>query len=403
MQIIWQGPCFCEEQSLVEIQTLDADAFASAAWTTLSEPGDELAGLLRLTLGSADSLALLIDRVSAKGICDRILDSQYSELAISRFGRLGATIEDGLERWMPRLSKTSVDNALKIAANCGARFVSPDSDYWPSGLSDLGLAMPAGLWVRGNLDRVTPAFAIVGSRTASPYGEWVCAEFVGLLAERSVHAVSGGAFGIDAAVHRSANALGVPNFAVMAGGVDQFYPSSNSDLLRKVTANGAVISELPPGARPTRWRFLQRNRVIAALGRATLVVEAGNRSGAINTANHAVAIGRNVGAVPGLINRSTSDGCHRLIREGSAQLIASGKDLLEMAGIPVHSDQEEQPMGALELRVQDAMTTRFQSQAALLVKAGVTGLELAIALGALELSGRAERNDQGFWRKRLNL
>ena len=388
---------------MVEVQELSREDFASAAWTTVSEPGDELAGLLRLTLGASKSLELLIERAPAVRISKLLQDSEHAEIAAARFGKLTETIADGLERWMPRLSKTEVENALKVAAACRANFVSPEHEEWPSGLSDLGLAMPAGLWVRGSLERIAPALAIVGSRTATSYGAWVCAEFVSALADRSVAVVSGGAFGIDAAAHRAANTLGAPNFAVMAGGVDRFYPSSNTDLLREVTANGAVIAELPPGARPTRWRFLQRNRLIAALGRATVVVEAGHRSGAINTANHALAIGRNVGAVPGTINIATSEGCHRLIREGTAQLVASKADLFELIGLSRTDTVDEEPMGALELRALDALTARFQNQVKLLEKAGLTSLELAIALGALELSGRAERDEHGFWRKRLNL
>jgi DNA processing protein len=359
--------------------------------------------LLRLTLGASKSLELLIERAPAVRISKLLQDSEHAEIAAARFGKLTVTIADGLERWMPRLSKTEVENALKVAAACRANFVSPEHEEWPSGLSDLGLAMPAGLWVRGSLERIAPALAIVGSRTATSYGAWVCAEFVSALADRSVAVVSGGAFGIDAAAHRAANAMGAPNFAVMAGGVDRFYPSSNNELLREVTANGAVLAELPPGARPTRWRFLQRNRLIAALGRATVVVEAGHRSGAINTANHALAIGRNVGAVPGTINIATSEGCHRLIREGTAQLVASNADLFELIGLSRTDTFDEEPMGALELRALDALTARFQNQVKLLEKAGLTSLELAIALGALELSGRAERDEHGFWRKRLNL
>jgi DNA processing protein len=163
------------------------------------------------------------------------------------------------------------------------------------------------------------------------------------------------------------------------------------------------MSELPPGARPTRWRFLQRNRIIAALGRATLVVEAGHRSGAINTANHALSLGRPLGAVPGQVNRSTSDGCHRLIRDSFATLISSSSDLLDLIGLSETVVESNQSLGALELRALDALTLRFQDQHAILNKAGLTSLELSIAMGALELAGLAERNERGYWRKTLNL
>ena len=188
---------------MVEMQKLSREDFASAAWTTVSEPGDELAGLLRLTLGAAKALELLIERAPAVRISKLLQDSEHAEIAAARFGKLTETIADGLERWLPRLSKTEVENALKVAAACRANFVSPEHEEWPSGLSDLGLAMPAGLWVRGSLERIAPALAIVGSRTATSYGAWVCAEFVSALADRSVAVVSGGAFGIDAAAHRA--------------------------------------------------------------------------------------------------------------------------------------------------------------------------------------------------------
>jgi DNA processing protein len=332
-----------------------------------------------------------------------VLATQQRDLAMARFGNFESSLSDALERWLPRLSKTTVENALKVAAVCGAKFISTESESWPGSLSDLGLGMPAGLWVRGDLTRLGAAASIVGSRTSTPYGAWVCADFVEQLATRSLTSVSGGAFGIDAAVHRSAVTLSVPTFAVMAGGVDQFYPSSNSDLLRQVVEVGGVLSELPPGARPTRWRFLQRNRLIAALGKATIVVEAGHRSGAINTAHHALSIGRPVGCVPGPINQSTSDGCHRLIRDGLAQLVANGSHLFELLGVGGETALVEPSLGALETRALDALTQKFQAQRALLEKAGLTTLELGIALGALELAGRAERNGQGSWRKRINL
>ena len=388
---------------MVSVQKLSTEDFASAAWTTIVEPGDELAGLLRLTLGSATSLNALIDRSSPSRISAMVLATQQRDLAMARFGNLESSLSDALERWLPRLSKTTVENALKVAAVSGARFISTESESWPGSLSDLGLGMPAGLWVRGDLARLGAAASIVGSRTSTPYGAWVCADFVEQLATRSLTSVSGGAFGIDAAVHRSAVALSVPTFAVMAGGVDQFYPSSNSDLLRQVVEVGAVLSELPPGSRPTRWRFLQRNRLIAALGKATIVVEAGHRSGAINTAHHALSIDRPVGCVPGQINQSTSDGCHRLIRDGLAQLVANGSHLFELLGVGGETALVEPSLGALETRALDALTQKFQAQRALLEKAGLTSLELGMALGTLELAGRAERNGQGSWRKRINL
>lgn len=111
--------------------------------------------------------------------------------------------------------------------------------------------------------------------------------------------VSGAAFGIDGAAHRAALLAGGTTIAVLAGGVDRPYPRAHTHMLDRIAATGAVISEVPCGSEPTKWRFLQRNRVIAALGDATVVVEAGHRSGALNTAGHAAAMSRPLGAVPG--------------------------------------------------------------------------------------------------------
>lgn len=383
--------------------SLSPEAQGSAIWSIIAEPGDELAGLVRLTLGARKSVDWLIAGKDEGFFARQILETDYAKLAYERFGELQPVMRNAFERWKPRLSETKFDQSLRVAQTLGIRFATPESPEWPSKLSDLGLAMPAGLWFRGDLTSLDQAVSIVGSRIASSYGLWVCADFVGELHEIGHSVVSGGAFGIDAAAHRSANNLGARNFAVMAGGVDNFYPSSNSDLLREVSKLGAVLSELPPGARPTRWRFLQRNRLIAALGKATLIVEAGHRSGAINTVNHATALGRPVGAIPGPINASTSDGCNRIIRDGFAELIGSFADFRDLLGLGGSQQAFEFALAPFELRAMDALSTRHQTLTTLGAKSGLTPHELAIALGSLELQGLAQRNDREMWRKSLNL
>ena len=123
----------------------------------------------------------------------------------------------------------------------------------------------------------------------------------------------------------------MPTIAVMAGGVDRFYPSGNEDLLRAVCNQGAVLAEVPPGSAPTRYRFLQRNRLIAALSAVTVVVEARWRSGALNTAHHAETLGRAVGAVPGSVHSANSAGCHRLLRDGGAVCVTDAGEIAELA------------------------------------------------------------------------
>ena len=147
------------------------------------------------------------------------------------------------------------------------------------------------------------------------------------LAASGVTIVSGAAYGIDGMAHRAALNAGGVTVAMLAGGVDRAYPAGHTELLARIAAHGVVASEVPCGSAPTKWRFLQRNRSISALAQATVVVEAGWRSGSLNTAGHAAALGRPLGAVPGPITSTTSTGCHLLIQAGIARLITSADDL----------------------------------------------------------------------------
>ena len=177
-------------------------------------------------------------------------------------------------------------------------------------------------------DAFRRAIAIVGSRSSTAYGEHVAATLSAGVADAGWTVVSGGAYGIDARVHRAALAADGATVAVMAGGVDRLYPLGNADLLARVLETGAIVAEQPPGFPPHRSRFLTRNRIIAAAA-ATVVVEAAHRSGALSTAHHAAELGRPVGAVPGPVTSASSAGCHRLIRNG-AVCVTSPDDVLEM-------------------------------------------------------------------------
>ena len=175
------------------------------------------------------------------------------------------------------------------------------------------------------------------------YGEHVTIELVGGLVDRGFAIAAGGAYGIEGTAHRAALANGGKTIAVLAGGVDRFYPSGHETLLTRVVERGAVVSEVAPGTAPTKWRFLQRNRILAALGRTTVVVEAGWRSGSLNTAGHAAALGRPVGAFPGSVTSSASAGAHRLIRESGATLVTDAGDVAALVGAadePVTAEPE---------------------------------------------------------------
>lgn len=171
---------------------------------------------------------------------------------------------------------------------------------------------------------------ITGSRAATGYGMHVADELAmdASLAEQII--VSGGAYGIDQAAHHAVLESDGHTIAVMAGGPDRLYPVGNRDLLERVADLGLLVSEMPPGSEPTRYRFIARGRLLAALSSATVIVEAGARSGALNVAREAGALGRGVGAVPGPITSAASTGAHLLMREGTATLITGSHDLVAL-------------------------------------------------------------------------
>lgn len=211
----------------------------------------------------------------------------------------------------------------------------PGDECWPTSLDDLPDA-PSALYALGDVTLLraaaTAGLSIVGARASTSYGDRVTSDLVGAMgADRIV--VSGGAYGVDAAAHRSALARGVATIAVLPGGLDRLYPAGNRGLFERIFASGGlIVSEKPVGTAPTRNAFLERNRLVAALTPATVVVEAGPRSGSLDTARRAKELGRRVGAVPGPITSTTSTGCHNLIRSGGAVLISTPEDALALAG-----------------------------------------------------------------------
>ena len=203
--------------------------------------------------------------------------------------------------------------------------------------------------------------------------------------------VSGGALGVDSVVHRSTLLANGTTIAIMAGGLFNLYPAGNLELFDRIADSGLLLSEMSPDARPTRWRFLQRNRLIAALGQAVVVTEAGYRSGSINTVNHALELSRPVYALPGPVNSPNSAGCNRLILDGKASIIADISDLPIQLGLKEPRLDAQTSLGNLELRLFDVLTDRFQDETALAVLAGLTSSELRLAIGGLELLGLVKR------------
>lgn len=284
------------------------------ALNAVAEPGDPRVSRLVAELGATTVHERLAE--------DRDLHGLRSELAT-------------------RLVGLDPDRLLAQADALGLRFVVPGDPEWPERLQGLAVAeplhrlggVPLGLWVRGALrlaDACRRSVAVVGSRSATSYGEQVAGGLAAGLAEAGVTVVSGAAFGIDVAAHRGALAVRGPTVAVLACGADRAYPAAHRELLRLLADEGLVVSEVPPGGAPTRHRFLGRNRLIAALTSGTVVVEAAVRSGALNTASWASRLNRPLMGVPGRVTDAPSEGVHELLRSGAATLVSRSEHVLEL-------------------------------------------------------------------------
>ena len=368
----------------------EAERLARVLLSRVGEPGDP-----RLTV--------LVHELSAA----TVLDSLRRQAADRELG------EDLAER----VTATDPGQELERAAKLGIRFVVPGDEEWPDALDGLTLAphlherggIPVGLWCRGPLrldEAADRAVAVVGSRSATTYGADLAADIAATLARESWTVVSGAAFGIDQAAHRGALANRGPTVAVLACGADRAYPSAHRNLIDYVADVGLVVSEAPPGCAPTRIRFLARNRLIAALSRGVVVVEAAVRSGALNTASWASGLGRPVMGVPGPVTSAPSAGVHQLIRARDALLVTSGEEVLEavapMGSFTLVDPREaERPRDRLEARerqVLDAVPlVRAADSASIARSAGVAHGRTKDALLALHRAGLVEHS-LGRWR-----
>jgi DNA processing protein len=356
----------------------DDELLARAAWSRIAEPGDAHAGRLVAEAGPSEALRHVL-----------------------RGG--------GAPRWQARLADLDPAADLRALTRRGGRLLGPADPEWPAALADLGESAPLCLWVIGPLSLAAAtarAVAVVGARAATDYGVRVAEGLGDGLADRGVTVVSGAAYGIDGAAHRGALLAGGPTVAVLACGVDRCYPRGHDRLLGRIGAEGVMISEVPPGSAPTRWRFIERNRVIACLGAATVVVEAAHRSGAMSTASRATRLNRPVAAVPGSVLSPLSYGCHRLLREG-AVCVTSVEEVIELVapvgeGLAVRPPLPSAPHDRLppaDLRVFDALPLgRGAGVDALVRVAGLEESAVLAALGRLEVGGLAVR-DAGRWRR----
>ncbi|WP_406258986.1 DNA-processing protein DprA [Streptomyces nigra] len=243
----------------------------------------------------------------------------------------------GPKRWeglRARAERADPARDLAVAQDAGMRFLSPGDAEWPRQLDDLGDARPLGLWVRGSADLrmwALRSVAVVGARACTEYGAHMAATVAGALAEQGWVVVSGGAYGVDGAAHRGALGAGGATVAVLACGVDRPYPRGHTQLINRIADQGLVVGELPPGEHPTPSRFIVRNRVIAALTRGTVVVEAAHRSGSLATARAARRLGRHTMGVPGPATSALSAGVHELLRQ-DAVLVTDAAEIIELVG-----------------------------------------------------------------------
>lgn len=355
------------------------DRWARAALSRLAEPGDtEVHGLVA-EVGAAEAVRRIIEGTGT------------------------------LSRFAARVAALDTKRDLAIADTVGARVLVPSDEEWPERLSRIALP-PWCLWVRGPLhlgETVERSVAVVGSRTATAYGEQIAGDLAAGLATRGWTVVSGAAFGIDGSAHRGALAVDGPTVAVLAGGVERPYPVAHAALLARIAQEGLVVSEVAPGSAPMRSRFLSRNRLIAGMTRGTVVVEADLRSGSRNTVGHATDAGRPVGAVPGPITSMASAGCHQEIRNQRAVLVTSVDEIIDLVGDlgvdacePVHGPVlPEDGLSLLDTAVLEAVPYRAGANLdRLVVATAQSPIGVRSALGRLERAGLVVEAE-GRWRK----
>ena len=358
---------------------LDDELLARVAWSRLIEPGDQKATTLIERVGPGEALRAVAER-----------DVEW------------------LQRFVPRLASLDPRRDLDGVLRLGGRVVLPSDDEWPAGFAALASPPPC-LWVLGPAvlaDVTVRSVAMVGARAATAYGEHVAGDLGCGLGERGFAVISGLAYGIDGAAHRGALACGAVSIGVVAGGLDRAYPAGHDRLMARLADEGAVVSEVPPGSAPTRGRFLQRNRLIAALATGTVVVEAALRSGSLNTARTAALIGRPVGAVPGPVTSASSAGCHALLRDGVATLVTDADEIADLVG-RIGTDAAAPPrsrrgprddLDPEVARVLDALPVRSGRPIdRVCATAGLDPATVQSALGQLALLGLAERDGAG-WR-----
>lgn len=320
-------------------EQIPGERLARVALSMIAEPNDSATGHILARAGAVETL--------------RLIESDDPVPGLARADAL---------MWRERpAARITPDLPRRVAETQGGQFATliPADKDWPSGLDDLGDRAPYLLWTRGTRSFLTTALSdrvtITGSRACTTYGEHTTDELATGMADEERIVVAGGAYGIEGAAHRAVLAAGGQTIAVLPGGLDRPYPSGHSDLLRQVGDVGLLVSELPPGVAPTRHRSTARNRLMAALSGATVVPEAGIRSGSMSTVLVARDLGRGVGAVPGPVTSAASSGPNELIRHGIAALVSQPSDIVALL------DTDETPdLGLRHLELGPSLGQRRQ-------------------------------------------
>ncbi|WP_335981542.1 DNA-processing protein DprA [Streptomyces sp. CA2R106] len=287
------------------------ERLARVALTRVADPGDKVMGRAVRESGPREALAAALGG-----------------------RRLPGAGPERTAEYRARAARADPVADLAAAHRAGGRFLCPGDGDWPGQLDDLAEQRPYGLWVRGRPSLrlwALRSVAVVGARACTDYGRHMAVRLGAGLAGAGWAVVSGAAYGVDGAVHRAVLAAGGATIGVVASGIDTAYPSGNSDLIAAIAEQGLLVGELPPGDHPTRSRFVLRNRVIAALTRGTVVVEARYRSGSLITARRAAELGRITMGVPGPCTSSMSEGVHELLR-GGAQMVTDAAEVVELVG-----------------------------------------------------------------------
>lgn len=310
-------------------EQVQGERMARLALPMIVEPNDPITGRVLAHHGGIETL--------------RLVESDDDVLGLPR-----ADVLMWRDRLAARITPDLPDQIIQ-AEGLGIGTLIPADKDWPAGLNDLGERAPYLLWTRGAASFLTTALSdrvtITGSRAATSYGEHVARELGAGMADEERIVVTGGAYGIEGAAHQTVLAAGGQTIAVLAGGVDRPYPAGHSDLLRRVGDAGLLVSEMPPGAAPTRHRFIARNRLMAALSSATVIPEASVRSGSMTTVIAARDLDRGVGAVPGPVASAASSGPNELIRQGLATLVTQPSDVIAL----LDSDAPGHPVSRPEI------------------------------------------------------